>query len=73
MHNFKMTRPIDLRDGIRVVSKFDVEILKPLSVSGRACQKDVYDLNLIIDSIPLSELFAGLKERGVRYSRPGSS
>lgn len=70
MHNFKMMRPTEQRNGIRTVSEFDVGILKLLSVSDRASQKDVYDLNLITDSIPLPELFAGLKERGVNYSRP---
>jgi len=70
MHNFKMMRPTELRDGIRTVSEFDVGILKLLSLSDRASQKDVYDLNLITNFIPLPELFAGLKERGVKYSKP---
>lgn len=70
MHNFKMLRPARLLDGIRAVSEFDVGILKLLSVTDRASQKDVYDLNLITDSIPLPELFAGLKERSIKYSRP---
>ena len=60
LQNSKRLRKIEKLFEAKLLSDFDIGIMKLLAVSDRMSKKDVYDLDFITDRIPLIELYKGL-------------
>lgn len=71
LQNFQRLDVIEIIDGIKLLTVKDVGLLKLVSCSNRASQKDVYDIDLITDLIPLEELYRLLRKKEGEYSEPG--
>lgn len=56
IQNIQILYPIETLDGIRVLSKPDIALLKLMSASNRMAKKDIYDLDFLTDEIPLDRL-----------------
>jgi hypothetical protein len=61
--------PIEIKEGIRLLSKLDIGLFKLLSAANRATKKDIYDLDFITNDIPLVKLYNELKIKISRYSK----
>lgn len=57
LQNFQRLDEIEIIDGIKLLTKQDVGLLKLMSGSNRASKKDIYDLDYITDDIPLVSLY----------------
>lgn len=68
LQNMKRTQAIELHNEIRFISKKDIGLYKLESLCNRNARKDVYDLDLITDDIPLLELYQGLEEKYKTYN-----
>ena len=64
-----LTEP-DEFDGMRILSKQDIGLLKLMSASNRFAKKDIYDLDYITDEIPLGELVSLLQIKSEKYNKP---
>jgi len=58
----------EMINGVSLMSEQDIGMLKLITVSNRANQKDVYDLDYITDRLPLSYLMAKLAGKNKLYS-----
>ncbi|MFM2339000.1 MAG: hypothetical protein RL115_2193 [Bacteroidota bacterium] len=63
IQNTHRIAPIDFVNNARLLSVKDIGILKLFSAAGRKANKDIYDLDLITDQIPLAELWELMKEK----------
>jgi hypothetical protein len=70
LQNMKLTQPIDILEGIKLISKIDIGLFKLMSASNRLAKKDIYDLDYISDEIPLIELFYFLAKKKDKYKHP---
>lgn len=52
-----------------MLSVRDIGLLKLMSASNRQARKDIYDLDIITDDIPLPELISNLQAKRKLYSR----
>jgi Nucleotidyl transferase AbiEii toxin, Type IV TA system len=57
IQNIYQVDALDTIDGLRLLSVKDIGVLKLFSAAGRKANKDIYDLDLITDEIPLAELW----------------
>ncbi len=64
-----MTDPVEF-DGIGILSKPDIGLLKLMSASNRFAKKDIYDLDYITDEIPIMELLGLLQKKSEIYNQP---
>lgn len=67
IQNIALADPFEYIDGIRMLTLKDIGLLKLTSACSRKAKKDIYDLDLITDQIPLPELFALLEEKRSRF------
>ena len=70
LQTMKLTQPIDIVEGIKLISKIDIGLFKLVSASNRLAKKDIYDLDYISEEIPLNELFCFLAKKKKKYSLP---
>jgi len=63
IQNIQLLYPIEMINGIRMIDEKDIGALKLLSVANRGVQKDFYDLELLTNKYPLSDLYADLLKR----------
>ena len=63
LQNMKMLKKIEIINGIRFVSELDIALFKMMSASNRATQKDIYDLDLLSEKLPLLHLFEQLERK----------
>lgn len=63
IQNIQRMQPIEVYAGIRIFSVKDIALLKLLSASSRKAKKDIYDLDLITDEIPLETLTELLEQK----------
>ena len=68
LQNMKNLYPIEVKEGIRLLSKKDIGLFKLISASNRTAKKDIYDLDFITDEIPLIELFEELKVKTIKFN-----
>lgn len=68
IQNMQVMFEPEIHDGVKVLSFQDIGIFKLLSLCSRKANKDVYDLDLITDLIPLSKLFELLENKQNRFS-----
>jgi hypothetical protein len=68
LQNFQRMDEIEIIDGIKLLTKQDVGLLKLSSGSNRASKKDIYDLDYITDDIPLVLLYSTLKKKQEKFS-----
>lgn len=68
LQNMKNLYPIEIKEGIRLLSKLDIGLFKLVSAANRATKKDIYDLDFITNEIPLVKLYDELKIKISRYS-----
>ncbi|SKB82448.1 Nucleotidyl transferase AbiEii toxin, Type IV TA system [Sphingobacterium nematocida] len=68
LQNMRMLDDIEDIDGIRFVSELDIALFKMLSATNRATQKDIYDLDLLSERIPLIQLFEQLERKRSLFS-----
>ncbi len=67
IQNIMLLDPIEFCEGIRVLSKRDIGVLKLMSASSRKANKDIYDLDFITEHIGLSSLLGSLQEKRSKY------
>ncbi len=67
IQNIQLLKDPELFKGVRLLSVEDIGILKLLSASSRKAKKDIYDLDLITDNIPLANLFELLVKKEKEY------
>ena len=67
IQNTKNTKPIEETRGIKMISEFDIGIMKLYALSDRMSKKDVYDLDYITENIRLQDLFEGLRIKQETY------
>ena len=60
---------IEVKEGIRLLSKKDIGLFKLISASNRTAKKDIYDLDFITEEIPLIELFEELKVKSLKFKK----
>jgi predicted nucleotidyltransferase component of viral defense system len=70
IQNTKNVKEIEVNKSITMLSVLDIGIMKLIAVADRMTKKDVYDLYLITDKIPLPTLFAELKNKQEKYNKP---
>jgi hypothetical protein len=58
----------EIVEGIRLISVKDIGLMKLMSAANRKAHKDIYDLRLIADEIPLPQLLTLLDEKRQRFS-----
>src|SRR5690606_16517958 len=68
LQNFQRMDKIEIIDGIKLLTKQDVGLLKLMSGSNRASKKDIYDLDYITDDLPLVQLYSTLKQKQEKFS-----
>jgi hypothetical protein len=68
MQNMIFTEPIEEVDGIRILSRRDIGMLKLMAASNRCSFKDIYDLSYLTNEIPLPDLFGSLADKQHTYS-----
>lgn len=68
LQNFQRLDKIEIVDGIKLLTVKDIGLLKLMSSSNRASQKDIYDIDFITDNFPLIELYKLLEEKQKKYS-----
>ncbi|MCG2459770.1 nucleotidyl transferase AbiEii/AbiGii toxin family protein [Flavobacteriaceae bacterium F89] len=71
LQNFQRLDANEIFGGIKLLTVKDVGLLKLITCSNRASQKDIYDIDLITDLIPLEELYRLLRKKEDEYSEPG--
>lgn len=69
LQNFKMLYQPDIVNGIRLLTVKDIGLLKLMSVSNRASNKDVYDLEYLTDEVSLINLYELLKQKENSFNR----
>ncbi|WP_051224233.1 nucleotidyl transferase AbiEii/AbiGii toxin family protein [Flavobacterium tegetincola] len=69
LQNMKNLYQIEIKDGIKVLSKKDIGIFKLISASNRFAKKDIYDLDFITDEIPLIDLFEVLMVKRIKFNK----
>ena len=69
LQNMKNLDGIEVKDGIKLLSKKDIGLFKLVSASNRITKKDIYDLDFIIDEIPLIDLFEELKVKALKFNK----
>jgi len=69
LQNFQRLNNIEVINTIKLLTTTDIGLLKLMSASNRATQKDIYDLDFITDSIPLYQLYNLLKEKEERFQK----
>lgn len=70
IQNTKKVKDVEINESIKMLSILDVGLMKLLAVADRMTKKDVYDLDLITNEIPLTTLFTNLKEKQQKYNKP---
>lgn len=68
LQNFQRLDSIEIADGIKMLTVKDVGLLKLMSSSNRASQKDIYDIDFITDHVSLVQLYKLLEEKQKEYS-----
>ncbi|RXK80807.1 nucleotidyl transferase AbiEii/AbiGii toxin family protein [Filimonas effusa] len=68
IQNAPLLDEFDIVEGYRLVSVKDIGHLKLMSISSRAAQKDLYDLDLITDKSDLGTLMEALAEKEARFT-----
>jgi len=68
IQNVQYVDPIEEISGVRLLSTMDIGLYKLMAASNRFARKDFYDLDLIIDHIPLDFLLKRLKEKENRFN-----
>jgi len=61
LQNIQLLHPIEIVNNVKLIAVADIGMMKLESLSSRRAQKDVYDLDIITDEIPLPDLIAQLK------------
>ena len=69
LQNFKMLFQSEIVSGISLLSVKDIGLLKLMSVSNRASNKDVYDLDYLTGEVPLIDLYELLKQKEKRFDK----
>ncbi len=69
IQNIQVLDPLEVNDGVRMLSMKDIALLKLMSASNRKAKKDIYDLDLLSNEIDLQELIETLK---IKLDRFGS-
>lgn len=67
LQNLPLLNPVEVIDKTRLISIVDIGVMKLQSLSNRKAQKDVYDLDIITDDIPLSYLMEQLKVKEQKF------
>lgn len=70
IQNVLTIQPTDIINNLRLLSVQDIGILKLFSAASRKANKDIYDLDLITDEIPLNELWRLMETRLQRNRLP---
>lgn len=70
LQNMKIVDEVEVFNGIRVFTKKDIALFKLVSASKRKALKDIYDLDIITDEIPLDELLDDLASKLKKYNLP---
>lgn len=68
LQNFQRLDEIEIIDGIKLLTKQDVGLLKLMSGANRVSKKDIYDLDYITDDLPLVSLYSRLKQKQEKFS-----
>ncbi len=69
LQNFKLLYEPDNLTGIKLLSEKDIGLLKLMSLSNRASNKDVYDLEFLTENISLIELYELLKQKQELFNK----
>ena len=69
LQNFARMYPVEIINGIRMMTIKDVGLLKLMSAGNRAVKKDIYDLDIITDNISLVDLLNSLRKKKTLYNR----
>ncbi|MGF7232755.1 MAG: hypothetical protein ACQR30_15450 [Arachidicoccus sp.] len=67
LQNFPRMFPVENIHDIRTMSITDVGLLKLMSASNRLAKKDIYDLDIITDTVPLADLLNTLRIKRAKY------
>ena len=67
LQNMQTNDEPDIIAGIRLMSERDIGLLKLMTASNRANDKDIYDLDYLTDNLPLGLLMEQLKEKEDQY------
>lgn len=70
LQNMKIVDEIEVYNGIRLFTKKDIALFKLMSASNRKALKDIYDLDIITDEIPLDKLLDDLAKKLDKYNLP---
>ena len=55
-YNFQLLEPVNVIDGIRLVSKKDIAAMKLNAIAGRGSKKDFVDVYQLLNDFSLSEM-----------------
>lgn len=69
IQNIQRMEPLEVYRGIKILSVKDIALLKLLSASSRKAKKDIYDLDLITDTISLESLMDLLEKKQQRFDK----
>ena len=68
LQNMKNVSPIEVNQGLRLLSKLDIGLFKLVSAANRATKKDIYDLDFITNDIPLVDLYQKLEDKTSEFN-----
>jgi len=69
IQNMKNLFDVEIKQGIKLLSKKDIGLFKLISASNRSTKKDIYDLDFITDSITLIDLYEDLKVKTHKFNK----
>ena len=68
IQNIQILDPVEVHNGVRMLSIKDIALLKLMSASNRKAKKDIYDLDFLSNEIDLEDLIESLHAKLEKYS-----
>src|SRR5690606_9286068 len=56
-HQYPLLKPVEILGSIRVASLEDLAAFKANAIANRGAKKDFWDVNALLEKIPLTEIF----------------
>lgn len=69
IQNIQILDPVEIYNGVRILSLKDIGLLKLVSACSRKAKKDIYDLDLITDEIQLKKLIEFSIQKAEVYNK----